>query len=590
MRLGSLSALPLTASDFASACFTASVPRKYLKLILVRVIVTDARGDVDAANCRTTALLFDARHKMAALHTAIVGTVRESRRTSTHHHAHEESTAHIERLQVYTRISGSVVPVTFGGESAPNGDALPRHFVDSVYMESFVSGGRLRGSVHMGGALRAYQNHCSVKSTVCIETVSRIYKNWPRESAALVLSAREHEYANMYVSGLRRLGVANPTAQLPDDCECTRKSQCSCFMARAMWRAGNSWMILYAVLPPTTGGCSPPTPARSTSGSTNSAAGGWGGAAPRGSPRGDLEWVDKLIDVAASESEDAAAATNPFDAIDVRTWSLGFLECSTKLLMTRQAFSDALVHIETMMVCTDRAGGSRAQTSGASLDSSESDSASFSSLGRGAPRGAAPPRPPAALFVEPEVERAGVVGAEPPPGVGGAEPPVVSLIESCLVRMLAQPAFLGQSLGSIAKTFTLYYKAVLMHVLIKSQRRQFYVRVLKRARLLGAYSQSLFEAIRYASNAHGAVLTFVHATSGLASKESRKHSGDMAEAYETTGYTMVIAIATILSCSAQQCDDVSSASSAERMVNTWHDYAMLPQLTDSLETSHSSAL
>lgn len=254
-RLGPLAKLPVCASDFASACFTASVPRQYLRLVIVRVIATDASGDIVTGRCRDTCFLIDARHDVPRLCAAARDAIRASRSSL-------ERETIIDATAFFTRVAGALTVIDAHAPSL------------SVHEESVVVAGRLRGSLHVSGALRAYQTHCTVRSRVCVARAAAILATLPATPSS--------ELADRFAAGLRRLGVAKPTRVVPDECACDGTAACSCFMARAMWRAGRSWMILYALLPPIADdGDRGPAPTRVT-------------------------WLERLASASASESEDVA--------------------------------------------------------------------------------------------------------------------------------------------------------------------------------------------------------------------------------------------------------------------------------------------
>ena len=277
---GPLAELPLKRSDFASACFTASVPRQYLRLVLVRVLALSGQGIVDEDRCRTVAVLFDSRHSVERLCEAARNAVRTSRESRY------ETDAVIESTHLFTRVSGTIIPL--------------RPTQKSVYEASIMSNGQLRGSLHVTGALRAYKRHASSQSRVCLKRAASVLARTHTPAKDSLLAA--------YTSGMQRLGVSNPTHVIPDDCQCTGTSECACFMWRAVWRAGRPWLIVYAIMPPAwmqtqqpplLGSMSPP-------------------------------WLDRLLDASASESEDVA---NPLDTLSPPSrWRN----------MTEEAFLEAL--------------------------------------------------------------------------------------------------------------------------------------------------------------------------------------------------------------------------------------------------------
>jgi len=257
MNLGALDVLPLRASDFASACFTADVPRLYLRLVLVRVIASSPVALIDEGRCRTVALLFDSRHTIPRLAEAVGNAVRSSRT------AYGERDVPLGAMLLLTRLSGTISVLDTRSPSA------------SVYEEAVVPTGRLRGAMQAhGGALVAYRRHATLVSRVCVRRAASVLVE-----QRTARPPRDAELASRYVNGLTRLGVTRPTTKLADDCVCTGTPECACFMWRAVWRAGSTWMIVYVLLPP-------PTEARATL--TPSTA----------------SWVERLVDASTSESDD----------------------------------------------------------------------------------------------------------------------------------------------------------------------------------------------------------------------------------------------------------------------------------------------
>jgi hypothetical protein len=271
MELGALAKLPVHASDFASVCFTAAVPSSCLRLVLVRVISTFADGSVADARCRTAALLFDARHSIERLCEAARAAIRTSRMSRI------ETESLIEATHLYTRVSGSIISI----------DAIADAATKSVYDESIARSGRLLGAVNRSGAFKAYDRHCTTKSRVCMYRAGTVLD----EYRSSVKSSARSELAETYVTGLVRLGVANPTREVPAFCACTGTASCACFMARAIWRAGCSWMIIYAIMPPISSADVAVLSLTSR-------------RLPKQSPTSHA-WLDKLLDTTASESEDA---------------------------------------------------------------------------------------------------------------------------------------------------------------------------------------------------------------------------------------------------------------------------------------------
>ena len=222
-----LALLPLDHSDFVSACFTANVHRDALVLIIVRVIPLQKQGQIDTDRLRTLAILFDGRHKLKELRTAIINAVLMSKR------GHEELDA-VDQVNVYTWTSDCILPVYFSQSE------------ESVLVERSSINGQLRGSMQSSNAAPAYLTHCTEKSTVCIKTAGQMLNTLDLAYPDKTLD----NIAYRCKKGLRKLGVKNPTKQLHDICACSGTPNCNCFMVRAMWRARNSWLLLYAVLPP----------------------------------------------------------------------------------------------------------------------------------------------------------------------------------------------------------------------------------------------------------------------------------------------------------------------------------------------------
>ena len=215
MPLGPLNDLPLGASDFASVCFTASVPDRHVRLVVVRLVATTTTGS-------STALLFDGRNSVSRLKTAVLDATRTTFNVSNNV---------LCRAAVYTRISGSIIPVTELGAGTVN-------------EESSVAGGCLRGSLHIGNALRAYIQHSERKTLVCTKTTHNVLYEWQRTPPKF-MNVEERHFAAMYLRGLRRTDT-----EICLDTVCNENSTCDCFMRNAIWRAGNRWLIVYVVLPP----------------------------------------------------------------------------------------------------------------------------------------------------------------------------------------------------------------------------------------------------------------------------------------------------------------------------------------------------
>lgn len=281
MSFGALARLPLTASDFASACFTADVqPRKYLRLLLVRVVATNHSGTVEPSRCRTVALLFDSRHKVPRMVSAARDAIRASRRTRA------ETNDSISSARFFTRVRGTITPID---------DVIDSR---SVYEETVVSDGVLRGTLHsgIGGALAAFTNHCTQPSQVCLRKVAEALADYKVRPPS-----KPSPLAERYIAGLCRLGVTKPTATIADACICTENADCSCFMSRAVWRAGSSWMIIYTIMPP---------PLASAV------------VSAKGTSLSPL-WIDRLIDAEVSESVDGESL---IDGITPNYWHTSILK------------------------------------------------------------------------------------------------------------------------------------------------------------------------------------------------------------------------------------------------------------------------
>ena len=274
-----LESLPLKACDFASACLTAHVRRDSLLLVLVRVLASAGGGDgeLDVRRCRTLALLVDARDSVAHVCASVREAVRSSRG------AYGEPASASADAQLLTRVHRSVVAL----------DGAPTSALTLADACSFT--GPLRDACKPSGALDAYRRHTSAPTRLCLRTIVAAYTRQRRHverargggssgaSAVDALIAR-------YMDGLARLGVGRPTTTVPDKCACSgNAAECSCFMARAIYRAGSRWLLLYALLPPV----------RTQSEPTPIAA-----ALP--------PWLERLVDASASESE---GAPNPYGAL-----------------------------------------------------------------------------------------------------------------------------------------------------------------------------------------------------------------------------------------------------------------------------------
>ncbi len=267
MRPNPLSKLPLRAVDFASACFSASVPRPSLRLVLVRVLASAADGAIDVNECRVVAMLFDSRHPVDRLCAAVRDAIRASGTASSAAHA-----------MLFTRVSGALRPLDPAAATTR-----------SVHDESMLVRGTLREALKIGGAQRAYERHCTLKSRVCVARARTVL-----EERAAKPNAAPVAFEDQYVHGLRRLGVLKPTTVIPEACTCAETAACGCFMARAMWRAGPTWLLLYAVLPPSADVLVPTT------------------ALPA--------WIERLVDAndsLASESEETSILADAYP----RDWS-----------------------------------------------------------------------------------------------------------------------------------------------------------------------------------------------------------------------------------------------------------------------------
>jgi len=228
----------LGAVDFLSACMTAPVPREHLSLVVVRVIVTNAAGETAPAHCSSSGFLFDTRNTCQAL-------VQASQRCA-------ESCAGGRGPAIYTRVpegESPFVPLSVGKDAT-----------GTVHENMTRPDGLLRCTVHVSGALRAWQRHCSKQSTLCVKHAAALLTEMEPEAGV----PERHIY-----NGLQKLtGGGRPTKTVPAACVCSGNAACDCFMRRAMYRAGTVWLILYAVMPPSalaqgavTGGKCPEAPA-----------------------------------------------------------------------------------------------------------------------------------------------------------------------------------------------------------------------------------------------------------------------------------------------------------------------------------------
>ena len=476
---GALSRLPVKASDFASACLTADVPREYLRLVLVRVAATTMDGSVVDARCRVVALLLDSRHTVARMCEAVRNAIRASR-ASAH-----ETDALIASTLLFTRVSGTIIAI--------NPSAA---LTSSVYQESTMANGQLRGSLHITGALRAYRRHATIQSRVCIREAASVLRAQERSMAS------GNELVDRYVTGLRRLGVAKPTRIVPDDCACRNDDSCACFMARAIWRAGRSWMIVYALMPPVLAvdivAPSPPLRLRLTT--TTAAA----------TSSTSLSWLDKLLEVTASESEDVA---NPLDALEPMRWrSLDEEELRFALrpLTLRASARQLLAGIDDDVTRT---------TSDDDDDDDDDDDGATDAL---------------------------------------------SLAEAVVVwafTALPDDMFVSH-LVSLAKHVNIYHKSALEHVLATTTRR----RELALRALVAASSAppavDMFAALHRASTGAAALeylmpLFARHATSGGGAWHPLAPN-----TCKSTGYTLIVSYALLACCAAY--------AATPRAVNTWH--------------------
>jgi len=464
MPLGALNDLPLKSSDFASVCFTARVPERHLRLVIVRLVPAHANGATNYERCRSTALLFDARSPVVQLRQAIFDAVRSTLNVAP---------AKLERAHLYTRISGSVVPVDVdsGGQS-------------SVATESVVAGGCLRGSSHMGNALHAYTKHCESKTPLCISTAARVYEACTRERTQLRMSQDERHFSAMYLQGLRRLGVANPTTHLPSECMCTGQLTCDCFMRRAMWRAGNMWLIFYVVMPPTDEVVRAPT--------------SWCLVAvtpPQAPPLTtdvDVEWIGKLID-----ADTASGDTSPLRTVRPSDWHRTTNEYTELTGVTPVSAVEAVARLTS----------ATADEAMFALDGDDDSSASSSTC---------------------SLSSAGL-----------------SLLEAATVWALECDDFLVE-LGAASHSLGLYYRAMLHYVLSKAQRRHFVARTVRRARQLArAIGDAHFmRAMRPCDDG----LAALGASIALVVEHESAAEPRTLRSCRSTGYALVVVVAVLMCC------------------------------------------
>lgn len=287
-----LRSLPLNNCDFVSACMTAGVSRVHLTLVIVRVVASGAAGGVDVARCRSLAFLFDGRHDTAALAAAVTTAVSEWGGTV-----------------VYTRLPGAtgsvMLSLTTGSrrdndddDAGPAAACSPR----SIIEEMTLPNGMLRSAVHTSGALRAWQRQTSCKSAVCVKTAVAVVAAGGSGGGGARSDAEEAIF-----HGLQKLtGNGRPTPTVPAACECDETPACNCFMRRAMYKAGTTWLILYAAVPPPLR----PMPALVVAAALPATPG----------------WLYRLLDGTASESEQpqTTAMAAPFrDTNPSGTWAQG---------------------------------------------------------------------------------------------------------------------------------------------------------------------------------------------------------------------------------------------------------------------------
>ena len=211
--------LPVAAADMASACMTARVPRAHLTLVVVRVVVTDAAGVVVPGACHAVGVLTDNRHTLAGLYTNVAGAVAACRRDP----------GPPDAVLVYTKLAA---PAAFVH--------VPMHGDMTLAEHMTVADGAFRDATRTGGAVYAWQRQCSVRTRVCIADAVRG-----------LTAAQRLRVPPEYAIGLGKLtGGGKPTQRVPDACACTRDPACDCFMRRAMYRAGTTWLVVYAVIPP----------------------------------------------------------------------------------------------------------------------------------------------------------------------------------------------------------------------------------------------------------------------------------------------------------------------------------------------------
>jgi len=523
MSFGSLSVLPVKASDFASACFTADVPRKYLRLVLVRILAMGAAAAVDTARCRTAAFLFDSRLDVPAFCDAARAAVRATRTTT----AAEPDDLCIANVHLYRRMTGIVVTVD---EETPGSD--------SVYVESVVPAGRLRGTLNVdSGALPAYLAHATVRAQVCVVTAAAALAHHrgggcpqtpagggcpqtpagggcpqtpaggscpqtpasARRAGGVGAAAAPTAIVDRYVAGLMRLGVDRPTQRIPDGAVCSGTADCSCFMARAVWRGGRAWMLVYAVLPPPTDSSVPLPPSR---------------PAPA--------WLARLMDV--------PPAPNILADFVPSTWTV-----STRALAHAFSVPGAAV---LLAAATDADDASSASATTEDDESSEP-----------------------LLFDANE-----------------------SLAAIACRWALARPEFASQ-LAGIAPMLGLYYKSALEHVLLTRRRREFVARTLMAAARVGSMSAGgagaaarddiVLASLTTSPHAHAAIVRLMGAFSGTGTLWRPRHVAGATSAGGTallrsstsTGYALVVACAIICMCHAHV--------QLPRPVNTWDAYVTI---------------
>jgi len=547
-----------------------------LRLVVIRFAPSLSSGATDFARCRSTAIVFDAKSTVGQLRDAVFDAVRQSFRVER---------TNLARAHLYTRVSASIVPVDLSlavdGRSA------------TVARETVVGGGCLRGSTHLGSALDAYERHCELRTTLCIRRATCIFHEWQRVSSQLRLSSEERRFAAMYavagrhprlfanarhqgtsgaarspatltratrrrqyIRGLRRLGAANPTDRVPEASRCSERDGCDCFMRRAMWRAGDTWLILYVVMPPP---------------SAQQQHREWTGLTSRRpvAQRMADEWIVRLVDESSTASADDECAessvgeratrggvvVSPLDAVHPSAWHRSTNEYVEMTGVTSTNFKQ---RVEALMRVSSEEQRRLEYVFGDDLDDDLDDRS--------------------------DGETSSTVSSS----TCSLSSTGMTLIEAAVVYALERGDAFVDELGSIARAMGLYYRAMLQHVLAKAQRRRLVDRTVRRARQLARSlgDARLLSVVRPNDHGDSALVGGIslvvdtaqqHQAVGGAQSPSMRSS-------RATGYALVVVAALLMTC------ERLNVATDQRPPTVWASFvhaasAMLPDLASGSSTT-----